>query len=142
MADNARATITINAEPKAVMDVIADFPAYPQWAGVERTEVLDPGEGGRARRVRLWVDAKIVKDEYVLDYDWDDDRAVTWNLVEGKQQSYQRGTYALRDLGGRTEVTYDLTLEMKAKLPGLVRRTAQSTIMDRALRGLKKRVES
>lgn len=142
MADHDRATITINAEPKAIMEVIADFPAYPQWAGVERTEVLEPGEGARARRVRLWVDARIVKDEYVLAYEWDDDRMVSWSLVEGKQQSLQQGTYELRDLGGRTEVTYNLTLEMKVKLPGLIRKTAQSTIMDRALRGLKKRVES
>ncbi len=41
------------------MDVIADFPAYPQWAlGLKKAEVIVPGAGGHAKQVRLsWMTA-------------------------------------------------------------------------------------
>jgi hypothetical protein len=40
MADQTSSTIVIDAPPATVMGVIADFPAYPQWAsGVRVAEV-------------------------------------------------------------------------------------------------------
>ena len=33
MADLSTQSITINADPDAVMAVIADFEAYPEWTG-------------------------------------------------------------------------------------------------------------
>jgi hypothetical protein len=38
-------------------------------------------------------------------------------------------------------VEYDLTVELKVPLPGLIRRRAQSAIIDSALKDLKKAVE-
>jgi hypothetical protein len=141
-ADQARSSITVAAEPAAIMDVIADFPAYPEWAGpVQRIEVVDPGTGGRANRVRFWVDAKLFQDEYVLDYDWQGQRRVDWWLIEGKTQKSQRGSYILEPRGAVTEVTYDLAVELKVAFPGFLRRKAQSSVMDTALKDLKKRVE-
>ena len=52
MVDSTTASITIGAEAKAVLDVIADFEAYPQWAGaVKRAEVLGRLPDGRVRVV-------------------------------------------------------------------------------------------
>ena len=144
MADQSTQSITISAPPAAIMAVIADFPAYPEWTGSLRSaEVLDQGPDGRAKRVHFTLDAGVVKDQYELEYIWTGDERVEWNLVKGQMQKMQHGTYALRDVGGgATEVTYSLTIDLAIPMLGMLRRKAERVIMDTALKELKKRVEA
>ena len=133
----------IAAPRPAIMAVIADFAAYPQWAsGVRAAEVLEQ-EDGRASRVRFTLDAGPVKDTYVLGYDWDGDAGVQWHLAEpGSVISAMDGGYLLADRGEATEATYELTVDLRIPMPGLLKRRAEKTIIDTALKGLKNRVES
>lgn len=144
MADHAHGSITINASPKVVMATIVDIPAYPTWSGpIQSTEVLEVGPDGRPKRAKFQVDAVITKDTYVLDYTWHGDESVSWTLVEGGMQTSQDGSYTLRDVGdGTTEVGYDLAVDLKIKVPGILRRKVQSGVIDAALKDLKKHVES
>jgi len=144
MAEQTSSSIVVDAAPAAVMDVIADFEAYPEWAtGVRRVEVVEQGGGGRARDVFFALDVSPIKDEYTLRYDWDGDRSVTWTLVEGKMLKALDGAYLLADLGdGRTEVTYRLALDVSIPLIGMLKRKGEKILIDTALKGLKKRVES
>ena len=144
MADQSTQSITISAPPAAIMAVIADFPAYPEWTGSLRSaEVLDQGPDGRAKRVHFTLDAGVVKDQYELEYIWTGDERVEWNLVKGQMQKMQHGTYALRDVGGgTTQVTYSLTIDLAIPMLGMLRRKAERVIMDTALKELKKRVEA
>ena len=126
------------------MAVIADFAAYPQWASAVRaTEVLGERAAGRASQVRFTLDAGVVKDTYVLGYDWDGDAGVQWHLAKpGSVISAMDGGYLLADRGGATEATYELTVDLRIPMPGLLKRRAEKTIIDTALKGLKNRVES
>jgi Polyketide cyclase / dehydrase and lipid transport len=137
-------TITIAAAPADVMAVIADFAAYPQWASaVQAAEVLDQAEAGRAARVRFRLDAGIVKDTYVLGYEWDGDAGVRWHLAEpGSVISTMTGGYLLADGDVGTEVSYELTVDVRIPMPGMLKRRAEKTIIETALKGLKSRVES
>ena len=84
MAEQTTSSIVIDAPPADVMAVIADFEAYPEWAqGMKSATVLEQG-GARADQVRFELDASPIKDSYTLAYDWDGDRSVTWELVEGR----------------------------------------------------------
>lgn len=142
MADQTTSTIVIQASPTDVMAVIADFPAYTEWAkGMQQVTVLDPGEGGRASRVRFVLDVSPIKDEYTLAYTWEDDTRVSWRLVDGTLLKAMDGDYTLRDLGGSTEVTYRLALDLSIPLIGMLRRKGEKVLVDTALRGLKTRVE-
>jgi carbon monoxide dehydrogenase subunit G len=143
MADKTTSSIVIRVPRKDVMAVIADFAAYPEWAtGVRRAEVLSPDDG-RASAVRFTLDAGVIKDSYVLSYDWDDDAQVRWNLSEaGSVVSEMSGGYALAERGDETEVTYDLAVGIKVPMPGLLKRRAEKTIIDTALKGLKSRAEA
>ena len=142
MADQSTQSIVIDAPAAAVMAVIADFPAYPTWvSAAERVEVLDSGPDGRARRVHFVLDAGAVKDDYVLDYTWDGDRRVDWTLVQGQMQKRQDGSYVLAESGGRTEVTYSITIDLSIPMLGMIKRKAEKVILDTALKELKKRVE-
>ena len=49
MSDQTTSSIVIAAEPSAVMEVIGDFPAYPEWAtGVKKADVVAEGPEGWA----------------------------------------------------------------------------------------------
>jgi hypothetical protein len=135
--------IMIAAPRAGVMAVIADFAAYPQWASAVRAaETLGQGADGRASRVRFTLDAGIVKDTYVLGYDWDGDAGVRWQLAEpGSVISGMSGGYALADRAGETEATYDLAVDVRVPMPGPLKRRAEKTIIDTALKGLKNRAE-
>lgn len=144
MADATTSSITIAAPPERVMDVIADFPAYPEWASqVKSVEVLTSGGDGRAEQVRFTMDAGPIKDSYTLDYSWaGDGRSVSWHLVKGQMQKAQNGSYTLAATGGDTTVTYSLAVDLNIPMIGMLRRKAEKVIIDTALKGLKRRVES
>lgn len=144
MPDHSTQSIVINADAQAIMDVIADFSAYPEWAlAVKKTEVVITGDDDRAERVRFSLDAGLVKDEYVLDYVWSlDGLTVAWELVEGQLQKAQHGSYVLEPVGAGTNVTYSLTVDLAIPMMGMIKRKAEKIIMDTALKELKRRVEA
>ena len=87
-------------------------------------------------------EATPIKDAYTLSYVWKGDSSVTWELVEGKMLKAMEGAYLLRPSGAGTEVTYRLSVDLSIPMIGMLRRKAEKVIIDTALKGLKKRVES
>ena len=88
MADRTQSSVEIAAEPGAVLDVIADFERYPEWAHeVTSATVLSEDGDGWADQVEFHLDAGAIKDNYVLEYDWDiaedGTGSVSWHLVRG-----------------------------------------------------------
>jgi len=143
MADKTTSSIVIGVPRKDVMTVIADFAAYPEWATAVRSAEVLSVEAGRASAVRFRLDAGMIKDSYVLGYDWDGDAQVRWNLAEaGSVISEMTGGYTLADHGDSTEVTYDLAVGIRMPMIGMVKRRAEKMIIDTALKGLKARAES
>jgi ribosome-associated toxin RatA of RatAB toxin-antitoxin module len=143
MAEQTTSTIVVNATPSAIMKVIADFESYPEWAdSMRETQVLSTDEAGRPKQVRFKVDAGAISDEYTLDYVWSRNE-VTWTLVQAKMVKGMDGAYVLRNLGDQgTEVTYRLAVDVAIPMIGMLKRKAEKVIIDTALKGLKKRVES
>ncbi len=143
MADRTSSSISIKADRPEIMAVIADFPAYPGWAeGITAAEVVSEGADGRAERVRITLEAGPIKDTYVLAYEWDGDEAVHWKLAEaGSMLTGMTGAYELVPGDDGTEVTYELAVDVRIPMIGMVRRKAEKRIIDTALRGLKQRVE-
>jgi uncharacterized protein YndB with AHSA1/START domain len=144
MADQTESSITIAAPPAAVMAVIADMDTYPSWNDeVKEVEVLSRHADGRPEQVRFVLDAGAIKDDYTLAYSWDDDRSTQWTLVRAGMLTAMEGTYVLAPGGpDHTDVTYRLLVDVKIPMIGLIKRKAEKVIIDRALKGLKKRVEA
>ena len=140
MASETSASIEIAAEPAEVMAVIADFPNYPAWVdSMKSAEVLTSAQG-RPEKVRMVLDHALVKDDYVLGYTWAPDQ-VSWHLVQGTLLKAMDGSYHLRPTRAGTTVTYTLTVDVNMPIIGMFKRKAEKTIIDGALKGLKKRVE-
>ena len=127
------------------MDVIADFDAYPQWAkGVTKAETTASYDDGRAEQVFFALDVSPDQGRvHARPTSGTATSEVTWTLVEGKMLRALDGAYVLRDLGGgSTEVTYRLALDVSIPLIGMLKRKGEKILIDTALKGLKKRVES
>ena len=143
MTDKTSSSMTIEAPRSVVMAVIADFGAYPQWAtGVRSAEVVQAGQDGRAEQVRFTIDAGVIKDSYTLGYTWQGDEQVRWELVErGTAVSEMSGAYRLDESGSATSVTYELAVGLAIPMIGMLKRRAEKTIIDTALKGLRTRVQ-
>ncbi len=143
MTDKTSSTMTIEAPRSVVMAVIADFGAYPQWAtGVRSAEVVQAGQDGRAEQVRFTIDAGVIKDSYTLGYTWQGDEQVRWELVKrGTAVSEMSGAYRLDESGAATSVTYELAVGLAIPMIGMLKRRAEKTIIDAALKGLRSRVQ-
>jgi carbon monoxide dehydrogenase subunit G len=150
MADRTESSIVIDAEPSAVLAVIADFEAYPEWTGaVREVTVLSAGADGHADQVKFTLDAGAIRDTYTLDYTWDVANVPTagtgtleWSLVEATVLKAMDGSYAVEPSGEGTLVTYRLSVDLRMPMLGMLRRKAERVIIDTALNELKKRVEA
>jgi carbon monoxide dehydrogenase subunit G len=141
VADQTSASIDIDAPPAQVLAVIADFEHYPEWVDSMTSAEVLTAANGRATTVRMVLDHPLVSDDYVLAYEWLPD-LVSWKLIEGKLLKAMDGSYALAATGGGTRVTYTLAVDVNLPMIGLFKRNAEKTIIDGALQGLKRRVES
>ncbi len=148
MSDSTRSTIEIAAAPGAVLDVIADVEAYPERAGqVKKVTVLTEDGDGWADQVEYVLDAGAIKDTYVLTYDWDQitedgTGSVSWALVRATVLTALNGTYTLTSNDAGTLVEYQLEVDVRIPMIGMLKRKAEKIIIDTALKELKKRVES
>ena len=145
MAEKTESSIVIDASPAAVMAVIADLAAYPEWSdGIASVQVLSLyEEDDRPADARFTVDSGMIKDTYELEYDWEGNESVSWTLTKGEMLTALDGSYRLTDNGdGSTSVAYQLAVDVKMPMIGMLKRKAEKVIIDTALKGLKKRVES
>lgn len=146
MAESTKSAVTIKAPPARVLDVIADFDCYPEWTGqIKHAKVLIEDDQGWPLEVELTLDAGVIKDTYVLAYTWDVDEdgtgVVTWELVRSSILKSLDGVYRLSGDDDGTDVVYELTVDLSIPVIGMIRRKAEKTIIETALKGLKKRVE-
>jgi len=146
MADRTESSIVIAAAPGAILDVIADFDRYPEWAGgLKKVAVISEDGDGWADQVEFTLSAGAIKDTYILEYDWDvaedGTGVVSWQLVSALVLKAMDGSYTLEDNGTGTEVTYRLSVDVKIPMLGILKRKAEKVIIDTALKELKKRVE-
>jgi ribosome-associated toxin RatA of RatAB toxin-antitoxin module len=147
MADRTRSSIDISASPAEVLDVVAAFETYPEWAEqVKECTVLTEDGDGWADQVEFTLDAGAVKDQYVLEYDWevaeDGTGVVSWHLVRAGLLKGLDGSYTLEQVGAGTRVTYDLEVDLTMPMLGMLKRKAEKNIISTALNELKKRVEA
>ena len=142
MAGQTRDSIEIAAPPDEVMAVIADVAAYPEWVDTMKSvEVLTTHPDGKPDHVEINLVHAVVKDRYTLAYAWQSSQ-VSWHLIQGSLLKAMDGSYELEPSARGTKVTYALAVDVNLPMIGMFRRKAERTIIDGALKELKRRVEA
>ena len=139
MSDRVTETTTIAASPDAVLEILLDFPRYPEWArDLKSVEVLASDDEGRATSVRFRAAGMGRSTSYTLAYDHTEPNVLAWVLAEGDITRKLDGRYVLSaGADGGTDVTYELEVELVVPLPPFVKRRTQGKIMHAALAELK-----
>ena len=139
----AEHTVEIAAPIETCFAAITDYETFPKWQGaVVDTEVLDWDTEGRGKRVRLFIDAKVRKVDYTLDYRYDQPTRIEWDFVEGNGINDADGHYLFEEIGdGRTRATYKLGLEVGIPLPGPVARRAHKSTLKASVEDLRREAE-
>jgi ribosome-associated toxin RatA of RatAB toxin-antitoxin module len=144
MAERAEGSTEVGATASAVMTVVADFEAYPDWvANLEQVQVLARDRRGRGTKVAYRLGTPWGDQTYTLAYRYQPkDAGVSWSYVEGTLKDLS-GAYRLEPSGdGTTRVTYLLEMDLGRPIPGFLMRQATKQIVRSALGDLKRRVES
>ena len=146
MAESTQSSVVVQAAPEAVLDIIADFDNYPEWTQFKSATVVAEDEDGWPEQVEFVLDAGPIKDTYTLSYVWDvvedGTGTVSWTLVKASLLKTLDGTYTLTADGEGTKVDYQLKVDVSLPMLGVLKRKAESIIIDTALKGLKKRAEA
>lgn len=145
MADAATKTITIDAPPETCYEIVADFARYPEWVkDIAEARILERDEEGRPLDVGYTASALGRKARYTLRYDYSAaPKALSWQLLEGDIMRAIDGTYRFdpsTTVGGGTDVTYDLSIELLIAMPGFLKRRAEARILN-SVHHLKSRAE-
>jgi ribosome-associated toxin RatA of RatAB toxin-antitoxin module len=143
VAEQTHSSIDIAAGPTEILGVIADVEAYPEWiSGLDNVIAHELDEQGRPLSATFHGTMGLIRDSYTVAYDWSETE-VSWHLTEGEALRDLHGTYACTQReDGSTQVEYRLDVELAIPVVSMLRRRGEKVIVDSALRGLKKRVES
>lgn len=137
--------MTVPASIEACFAVGIDIERYPEWvAGLTSVEVEERDDQGRPLRVRFEASGIGRNTAYVLAYDLSEaPNRLSWTLVEGDLTKRLDGVYIFEPANAgpeATDVTYELTVELKVPLPGYVKRRAEDKILEAALQRFHDRV--
>ena len=90
------------------------------------------------------IDAGMMKDRVVLDYDWSQaPEKIIFSLEEADLLTSMDGAYTFKSIDAETtEVTYELGVSLSMPVPAMMRQKAEKTTIDQALSQLKAALEA
>jgi uncharacterized membrane protein len=120
--DTASATVVVQAPIDRVLETLRDVETQPDWVSdIREVKVLTRNDDGPPLTAEVAASTAVGTDRYTLTYEHSPD-GMSWHLVEGRLQTGQDASYALRPLDDHsTEVTLTLTISHNLPLPGFIR---------------------
>ena len=145
MSDLSSSTITIDAPIADVQSALFALDQYPTWSSaIKASEVVEKDEQGRATKVKMTIDAGMMKDRVILDYDWSQAPAqLSFSLDEADLLTGMDGSYSIKAIDeDTTQVTYELGVSLSMPVPAMMRQKAEKATIDAALAQLKSHLEA
>ncbi|MDP9073330.1 MAG: SRPBCC family protein [Actinomycetota bacterium] len=146
MEEQVAERMMVRATPEHCYEALIDYDSYPDWsADIKAVTVLERDDLGRGTKVSFRAAAFGRSTSLTLGYDYSQaPHRLSWVQEDGDLTRAYNGIYTFEasEDGDETEVTYQLTVELKVPLPGFVKRRAESRLVNGALRELKSRVEA
>ena len=133
----------IEASADEVRKVLFDIENYPTWSrSIKATKVESSDDQGRPLRILLNIEAGMLRDKALLDYDWSAaPEKVSFSLVDADLLTQMDGTYIVKAVGDETEVTYELESNVSMPIPKPMLQSAENGIIKAALEELKEKIE-
>jgi hypothetical protein len=145
MAQFSKSAITIDAPIAAVQKLLFELDKYPEWSTqIKSSEALDRDDQGRVTKVKMSIDAGMMKDRLTLDYDWSQAPSkLSFSLEEADLLTGMDGIYSISSIDeDTTEVTYELEVSLSMPIPAMMRQKAEKATIDAALAQIKSHLEA
>ena len=145
MANFSKSVITIDAPIEQVQKALFELDKYPEWSTqIKSSEALDRDDQGRVTKVKMSIDAGMMKDRLTLDYDWSQaPNKISFSLDEADLLTSMDGIYTITAIDeDTTEVTYELGVALSMPVPAMMRQKAEKATIDAALAQLKSHLEA
>ena len=145
MSDFSSSTITIDAPLDAVTNALFDLEKYPEWStSIKSVEAIARDDQGRIVKVKMVIDAGMMKDRVILDYDWSGAPGkLSFTLDDADLLTGMDGAYTIKSLDeDSTSITYELTVSLSMPIPAMMRQKAEKSTIDHALAQLKASLEA
>lgn len=145
MPDLSTSTISIDAPFAAVTEALFALEKYPQWStSIKAVEVLASDDLGHITKVKMTIDAGMMKDRVILDYDWSGaPERLSFSLDDADLLTGMDGAYIIKSIDDETtQITYELTVSLSMPIPAMMRKKAEKATIDQALSQLKILLES
>lgn len=145
MTDLSKSLISIDAPIADVQKALFDLDKYPEWSTqIKSAEALARDDQGRITKVKMSIDAGMMKDRPTLDYDWSQaPNKLSFSLDEADLLTSMDGTYTITSIDeDTTEVTYELGVTLSMPVPAMMRQKAEKATIDAALAQLKSHLEA
>jgi hypothetical protein len=144
MSEFSKSTISIDAPLSAVQEALFALDKYPEWSTqIKSAEALAHDDQGRITKVKMSIDAGMMKDRPTLDYDWSGAPSkLSFSLDEADLLTGMDGIYSFKSIDeDTTEVTYELEVSLSMPIPAMMRQKAEKATIDAALSQLKTHLE-
>ena len=145
MANFSKSVITIDAPIEQVQKALFELDKYPEWSTqIKSSEALDRDDQGRVTKVKMSIDAGMMKDRLTLDYDWSQAPSkLSFSMEDADLLTSMDGIYTITSIDeDTTEVTYELEVSLSMPIPALMRQKAEKATIDAALAQLKSHLEA
>jgi uncharacterized membrane protein len=145
MANFSKSVITIEAPIEQVQKALFELDKYPEWSTqIKSSEALDRDDQGRVTKVKMSIDAGMMKDRLTLDYDWSQAPSkLSFSMEDADLLTSMDGIYTISSIDeDTTEVTYELEVSLSMPIPAMMRQKAEKATIDAALAQLKSHLEA
>ncbi len=145
MAQFSKSVITIDAPIEQVQKTLFELDKYPEWSTqIKSSEAVDRDAQGRVTKVKMSIDAGMMKDRLTLDYDWSQAPSkLSFSMEEADLLTSMDGIYTITSIDeDTTEVTYELEVSLSMPIPAMMRQKAEKATIDAALAQLKSHLEA
>jgi hypothetical protein len=144
MSQFSTSTISIDAPLAEVQQALFALDKYPEWSTqIKSAEAISHDEQGRIIKVKMTIDAGMMKDRLTLDYDWSEaPNKLSFSLDEADLLTGMDGIYSIKSIDeDTTEVTYELEVSLSMPIPAMMRQKQEKLTIDAALSQLKIHLE-
>jgi len=144
MSEFSKSTITIDAPIADVQKALFELDKYPEWSSqIKSAEALAHDDQGRITKIKMSIDAGMMKDRPTLDYDWSSAPAkLSFSLDDADLLTGMDGAYSFKSIDeDTTELTYELAVSLSMPVPAMMRQKAEKATIDAALSQLKAHLE-
>ena len=144
MSEFSKSTISIDAPISAVQEALFALDKYPEWSTqIKSAEAIARDDQGRITKVKMSIDAGMMKDRPTLDYDWSGAPSkLSFSLDDADLLTGMDGIYSIKSIDeDTTEVTYELEVSLSMPIPAMMRQKAEKATIDAALSQLKTHLE-